>query len=202
MAGVGKGASSRVTPRARIARALAAASALALLPACVMLETHGDRALPESERALVEGYWHYRVLYDEELHIVSVDGRREEGRSDWPYAYSVSLPSGRHWLQVALMRNSGEITRCAFDWTFEAQHRYKMQRVRHHQALLAHPTARRFAGSIEMAVTAPGGSVRQAAVPAVCGWGAMCRQDSDCPPKHACRMHAGFEFGDCVSRDR
>ena len=90
----------------------------AFIMGCVMHETYGNHALPESELAVVEGYWHYQVLYDEELHIASIDGKRESGRSGWPYAYSVSLPSGRHWLQLAILRNSGEIARCAFEWTF------------------------------------------------------------------------------------
>jgi hypothetical protein len=68
----------------------------------------------------VEGYWHYRFIYDEELQIVSVDGKREAERSGWPYAYSISLPSGRHWIQLAVLRNSGEIARCAFEETFES----------------------------------------------------------------------------------
>jgi hypothetical protein len=68
---------------------------LALIAGCALHETYGDHTLAESEFAVVEGYWRYLLLYDEELHIVSVDGTREGGRSGWPYAYSVSLPSGK-----------------------------------------------------------------------------------------------------------
>ena len=172
------------------------------LAACVMHETYGDHSVLESELAFVEGYWHYRFLYDEELHIVSVDGRRESGKSGWPYAYSISLPAGRHWLQLAILRNSGDLARCAFEWTFEAQHRYKLQALDHDQFLLAHPSSPRFAAAISMVVTAPAKPDQVLRVPAVCGKGAMCRQNSDCPSEYLCQMEADFEFGTCGFRQR
>jgi hypothetical protein len=162
-----------------------------------MHETYGDREIPESELAVVEGYWRYKFLFDEELHIVSVDGKLEGGERGWPYAYSISLPSGGHWLQLAILRNSSDIARCAFEWTFEAQHRYKLQRLNHDQFLLAHPSSSRFAASIAMVVTAPAKPVAHLSVPAVCGKEAMCRQNSDCPVQHSCEMDADFEFGTC-----
>jgi hypothetical protein len=164
---------------------------------CVMHENYGNHALTESERAVVEGYWHYRFLYDEELHIASVDGKREGGRSGWPYAYSVSLPSGRHWLQLAILRNGGEIARCAFEWTFEGQHRYKLQRLDHDQFLLAHPSSLMFSASLSMVATAPSNSAQHLDVSAVCGKAAMCRQASDCAPNYSCQMSPGFAFGIC-----
>lgn len=170
---------------------------LAFLAGCVMHETYSNHALPESELAVVEGYWHYRFLYDEELHIASVDGKREGGKSGWPYAYSASLPSGRHWLQLAILRNSGEIARCAFEWSFESQHRYKLQRLDHNQFLLAHPSSSPFTASLSMVVTAPSNSVRHLEVSAVCGKEAMCRQNSDCAPQHSCQMNPGLAFGIC-----
>ena len=170
---------------------------LAFLAGCVMHETYSNHALPESELAVVEGYWHYRFLYDEELHIASVDGKREGGRSGWPYAYSVSLPSGRHWLQLVILRNSGEIARCAFEWKFESQHRYKLQRLDHDQFLLAHPSSSPFSASLSMVVTAPSNSVRHFEVSAVCGKEAICRQNSDCAPQYSCQMNPVFAFGIC-----
>ncbi|MFU2486308.1 hypothetical protein [Thauera sp. WH-1] len=175
-----------------------AAWLLSLLTGCVMLENYGDDALPESERAIVEGYWHYRFIYDEELHIASVDGRREGGRSGWPYAYSVSLPSGQHWLQIAILRNSGAIAGCAFAWTFEAGHHYKLQRLRHDQFLLAHPATERFRATLDVVVTAPDGVAQPVSVPAVCGKRLMCRGDADCPAGQSCLIDAEFEFGACV----
>ena len=162
-----------------------------------MHETYGDHAAPGNERASVVGYWHYRLLYDEEMHVASVDGRREEGKGGWPYAYSVSLPSGTHWLQLVVLRNSGEIARCAFEWTFEARHRYKLQRLDHDQFLLAHPSSSPFRARISMVVTTPSGSARDVQVPAVCAKEAMCRQSSDCASPRSCQMHAGFAFGVC-----
>lgn len=176
--------------------------AFTFLAGCVTLETYGDQALPQSERAVVEGYWRYQLLYDEELHIVSVDGKRDSGRDSWPYAYSVSLPSGRHWIQIAILRNSGEIARCAFAWTFEARHHYKLQRLRHDQFLLAHPSTPRFAASLAMVVTAPATPVEHLSAPAVCGKGSICRQSSDCPSEYSCQMDGGFEVGTCVSPHR
>jgi hypothetical protein len=167
------------------------------LSGCVMRETYGQQELPESERALVEGYWHYRLLYDEELHIVSVDGKRESGQRGWRYALSVSLPSGKHWLQLAILRNSREIARCAFDWNFEAGVSYKVQHLNHEQFLLAHPRSPQFSASISMRVTAPGKPEQRMLVPAVCGQSVLCRQSSDCPSEHSCQTEAGFAFGTC-----
>ncbi len=164
-----------------------------------MHETYGGHAVPESELAVVKGYWHYRLLYDEELHIMSVDGKRAGGKSGWPYAYSISLPAGRHWLQIAILRNGSDITACAFEWTFEAQHRYKLQRLDHDQLLLAHPLSPRFAASISMDVTAPAKEAQQLGAPAVCGKGSFCRNDSDCPSLYFC-LDTGFEFGTCTRR--
>jgi len=175
---------------------------LALLAGCVMHETYADRATPESDLAVVQGYWHYRFLYDEELHIASVDGRRESGRSGWPYAYSVSIPPGKHWLQLMVLRNSVPITTCAFEWTFEARHRYKLDHLGHDQLLLAHPASPHFAASISMVVSTPTKPDQNVSAPAVCGQGPMCRQNSDCPSQYSCQRDTNFEFGTCKSRDR
>lgn len=164
---------------------------------CVMHETYGSPGLPESDLAVVEGYWHYRVLYDEELHIASVDGEREDGKSGWPFAYSVSVPPGRHWLQLAIMRNSREIARCAFEGTFESQHRYKVQRLEHDRLLLAHASPSPFPASLSLVVTTPSGSAESVMVPAVCGKEAMCRKDTDCAPQYTCQISPDFAFGAC-----
>ena len=174
---------------------------LSFLAGCVGHETYGDHGLPESELAVVEGYWRYRFLYDEELHIVSVDGKRKGWADGWPYAYSVSLPPGMHWLQLAILRNGRDVAMCAFEWTFEAQHRYKLQRLHHEQFLLAHPSSSLFAASISIAATAPARPVQQLSAPAVCGAGPLCRQNSDCAPNHSCQFDAGFDFGTCKPVD-
>jgi hypothetical protein len=182
--------------------ATAGACILALLAGCVMHETYSDHSVPERELAVVEGYWRYQFLYDEELHIVSLDGKREGGKSGWPYAYSVSLPPGKHWLQFAILRNSNEIAMCAFDWTFEAQHRYKLRRLNHGQFLLAHPASSLFAASVSIEVTAPAKPVQNLSAPTVCGKGPMCRQNTDCSLNHSCQLDASFDFGTCKLRDR
>lgn len=133
-----------------------------------MHERYGDHALPESERATITGYWHYRFFYEEELHIAAVDGARGEGRSGWPYAYSISLPSGQHNLEFVILRNSGKIVTCDFVWTFEREHDYKLRRLDHEQLLLAHPSSSPFTASIAMKVTSPSGLTRDVEVPAVC----------------------------------
>lgn len=186
----------------RAVLATAGVCLLGFVSGCVMHETYGDHALPEGELAVVEGHWRYRFLHDEELHIASVDGKRDGGRSGWPYAYSVSLPPGKHWLQLAILRNSGAIAMCAFEWTFEARHHYKLQRLHHGQVLLAHPTSSPFAASISMEVAAPAKPVRELTASATCGKGTMCRQGSDCSPNHACQPDASFAFGTCKPRDR
>ena len=175
---------------------LATAVVQLILVGCVVHETHGDPAVPESERTEVVGYWHYRVLYDEELHIVSVDG--EHG--DWPQAYSVSLPSGKHWLQLAVLRNSNEIARCAFEWTFEAGRQYKLKELAHDQFLLAHPESALFEAIVSIDVSEPAKPTQHVQVSAVCGKDAMCRQDSDCAAPLSCRTGEGFPFGGCRAR--
>ncbi len=177
-------------------------SILTFLAGCVMHESYGGPEVPGADLAVVKGYWRYMVLYDEELHIVSVDGSREDRKSGWPYAYSISLPSGRHWLQLAILRNSGLIARCAFEWTFEAGHHYKLQRVQHDQLLLAHPTSAHFPASISMVVTAPSQPTQQLSAPTVCGNGPFCRRDSDCPKQSCCQFDEGFQFGICGPRER
>ncbi len=176
---------------------------LAFLAGCVTHESYGDPEVPESELAVVEGYWHYLFLYDEEMHIVSVDGKRKRGSDAWFHAYSVSLPTGKHWLELAILRNGGEIARCAFEWSFDAKHHYQMNHLRHDQLLLAHPASSPFTASISMEVTAPVKPAQLLSVPAVCGKAtAMCRQNSDCPPNDSCQLDARFDFGNCKPPDR
>lgn len=170
---------------------------LTSLAGCAMHETYGDRTLPEEERAVIEGYARYLLLYFEDLQIVSVDGKLEGGENRWAYASSVSLPAGRHWLQISILRNNSSIAMCAFEWTFEAKHHYKLRRVDHEQVLLAHPSSPRFPASISMNVTSPSMPTQRLRVRAECGKAAHCRQTSDCAAGYACQMHAGFEFGTC-----
>lgn len=172
-----------------------------LLGGCAMHETYGDPAMAQSERAVVEGYWHYRFLYDEELHIVSLDGGNNAKR-DWPNAFSISLPSGNHWLQLALLRNGGEIARCAFEMNFAALHHYKITRLHHEQALLAHPGTSHYQASLTVIITAPDVPEHSVMVPAVCATSAMCRQKTDCPDGSSCHMAQGYDFGTCTVRER
>lgn len=169
---------------------------------CATHEIYDDRALPETERAFIEGYSRYQLLYFENLEIVSVDGRREGGQTGWPYASSVSVRSGRHWLQLLILRNSRDIAMCAFEWTFEPKHHYKLQRVNHEQFLLAHPSAPRFPASISMVVTTDSKPPQQLNARAECGKAANCRQAADCPSHYSCEIEAGYEFGTCNSHDR
>ena len=142
---------------------------LLLSAGCATRDTLGDPALPASERATIEGYSRYEFLYFEDLQIVSVDGRREGARAGWPYASSASVPAGTHRIRLVIMRNSRDIALCGFEWTFEAGHRYKLQRLRHDQFLLAHPAVPRFPASVEMVVTGPSGSPRSESALAECG---------------------------------
>ena len=175
---------------------------LMLFAGCAMHEIYGDHALPESERALIDGYSRYQVLYFEDLQIVSVDGRREGGHTGWPYASSVSVQAGRHWIQVLILRNSTNIAMCAFEWMFEAKHNYKLQQVNHGQFLLAHPSSPRFPASVSMVVTGPSNPPQQLRARAECGKATHCRQTSECPPRYTCEMDTSFEFGICNSHDR
>lgn len=140
-----------------------------LCAGCATHDTLGDPALPAAERATIEGYSRYELLYFEDLQIVSIDGRREGARAGWPYASSASVPAGTHRIRFVVMRNSRDIALCGFEWTFEAGHRYKLQRLRHDQALLAHPSVPRFPASVEMVVTGPSGPARRESAAAECG---------------------------------
>lgn len=173
---------------------------LAPLAGCATHETYGDRSLTQGDRAVVEGYWRYLLLYFEELQIVSVDGKLVGGR--FAYASSVSVPSGKHWLQLSIVRNSTDIAMCAFEWIFEAGHNYKVQQLHHEQALLAHPTSPRFAASIAIDISAPGAAAQPVSARAECGRGRQCLTSADCAPNSSCQMDAGFKFGNCVSQDR
>ena len=175
---------------------------LAFVAGCVIHENYGDFDVSESEVAVVDGYWHYLFFYDEEMHVVSVDGKRKSGNGGWPYAYSVSLPSGKHWLQLVIMRNSSEIARCALEWKFDASHRYKIKRLHDDQLLLAHPVSSPYPASISIAMTAPAKPAQLLSVPAVCATSEMCRQSSDCVAKGFCELDAGFDFGTCRSTER
>lgn len=167
-----------------------------------MHESYGDHALPEAERADIEGYWRYQLLYFEELQIVSVDGKREGGQGGLAYASSVSVPAGRHWLQLLILRNNSDIAMCAFEWTFEARHHYKLHRIDHGQVLLAHPLSERFPASISMVVTDSSKPDQRLSARAECGKATHCREPSDCPARYACQMQAGYEFGTCQSHAR
>lgn len=148
---------------------LANACTLAGVAGCAVHETYGDPALPESERAVIEGYWRYPLLYFEELQIVTVDRKRAGEQGGLAYASSVSVPAGPHSLQVLVLRNNNAIAMCAFEWTFEPKHHYKVQHIEHDQFLLAHPSTPRFAASVSMDVTAPSVPAQRLRVPAECG---------------------------------
>lgn len=152
---------------------------LFFLGGCVMHETYGTHITTESESAHVQGYWHYRFLYDEELHIVTVDGKREGKIPDWPYAYSVSFPAGKHWLQLALLRNSQTITMCTLEETFQPRHHYKLESLHHDQFLLAHPSSPLFPASITVIVSTPSQPDHHLIIPVVCGKNPINRQNSD-----------------------
>jgi|GEM_PF-2613839 hypothetical protein len=162
-----------------------------------MHETIADSEAPESELPVIKGYWHYLALYDEEIHIVSVDGKRNGKQKSWPYAYSVSLPKGTHWVELAVLRNSNEIVRCAFEANFETKHIYKIKALKHNQLLLAHPQNSPFIASISLELTAPTKPVQSLSATATCAKAIMCRQNSDCPPSHSCQMNTAFDFGTC-----
>jgi len=185
-------------PRALLATAIVCA--LAFCAGCATHETYGDRALPQAERAVIEGYSRYLFLYFEDLQIAAVDGKRVGGR--WADASSVSVPSGKHWLQFLILRNNTSIVSCAFAWSFEAEHHYKLRRLDPEQALLAHPMSPRFPASISMDVSAPSGPARRLSVRAECGEGPHCRSSSDCPANRSCQLDEGFEFGMCRQDDR
>jgi hypothetical protein len=140
---------------------------LALLAGCAMHETYGDRALPQAQRAVIEGYFRYPLLYFEELQIVRVDGGLVGGQ--FANASSVSVPSGKHWLELSILRNNTEVTLCALEWTFEAAHRYQLQHLHHDQFLLAHPASPRFRASLSMDVSAPSRPAQRVSVEVECG---------------------------------
>lgn len=171
--------------------------ALTLVAGCATHETYGDRALPQAERAIIEGYSRYLFLYFEDLQIVSVDGNHVG--SQWADASSVSVPWGRHWIQLSVLRNNKSIAVCAFDWTFEAGHHYKLQHLHHQQALLAHPTSPRFTAAISMDVSTPSQARQRLNARAECGQARHCRSASDCAPDRSCERAAGFEFGTCIA---
>lgn len=170
------------------------------LPGCVMHETYTTSRVQKNDLADVEGYWHYRLFYDESLQIVSVDGKQKRNDA-WLHAYSISLPAGPHWLQLAISRNAGEIARCAFEWDFAAEHRYKITGLHHDQLFLAHPATSPFKAELSVVEDVPAEQSRELSIPATCAQTAICRQESDCPLGHPCKTIAGFDFGTCLPLD-
>lgn len=168
---------------------------LTLLAGCATNETYGDHSIPLAERAVIEGYSRYLFLFFEDLQIATVDGKHVGGR--WADASSVSVPTGKHWLQFLILRNNTSIASCAFEWHFEAGHHYKLMRLTHDQALLAHPTSSRFPAEILINVSAPSTATHTQSIRAECGEGPHCLGSSDCPENSRCAMEAGFEFGTC-----
>lgn len=171
-------------------------SALTSLVGCATHETYGDRALPEAERAIIEGYTRFLFLYFEDLQIVSVDGNLVGGQ--WADASSVSVPRGTHWIQFSILRDNRQIAMCAFDWAFEAGYHYKLQHLHHQQALLAHPTSPRFTAAISMDIGTPSQPSQRLTARAECGKARHCRRASDCPSDRSCERATGFEFGTCT----
>ena len=187
-------------PNLRVLRALVVTCLFSLIAGCVLHENYaGDAAIDGS--ALVVGYWHYRVLYDEELQIVSVDGAGN-GDSTLLDAYSVSLDPGSHWLQVALKRNGRDILRCAVEWEFAARSRYKITALQHDQTLLAHPSASPYKAALIVEVSATDTPTQAQTIPATCATAPLCLQDTDCAQGFLCTKQAEFEFGTCESPSR
>lgn len=173
---------------------------LAFLAACGTLETYPGPERPDSEIAVLEGYWRYLFLYTEEAGISAVDGKRASNLLG--YVGSVRLLPGRHWIEFRLERNYGPVARCSYEFEFEAQSYYRITALVA-KGLLAHPLSSPYNGSISMEVTAPGRAAQVLDVAAVCTKGELlCRQDSDCPANYPCHMEPGFAFGTCIPRDR
>ena len=172
---------------------------LAFLAACGTLETYPGPERPDSEIAILEGYWHYLFIYTEQIGISAVDGRRASNFSR--YVDSVRLLPGRHWIELIVARNYGSVARCSYEYEFDAQSHYRMKTLSV-KGLLAHPLSSPYRGSISIEVAAPGRSVQVVSVAAVCTSGELlCRQDSDCPANYPCHTDPDFAFGTCKPRD-
>ena len=139
-----------------------------LLGACVMRDEYGGASTAEADLAIVEGYWHYRFLYDEELLIVSVDGVQKRADA-WFFARSITLPAGEHRVELAVLRNSGEEARCVFNWPFQARHRYKITKLSHEGIMLAHPVTPTYDAVLHVKVRPPTGKSADLTIPAKCG---------------------------------
>jgi hypothetical protein len=186
--------------RGRIAFAIDALCMVAILAACSTLETGAASEGEVGEIAVLEGYWRYRFLYDEQLGISAVDGRRASNFSG--HLGSVSLTPERHWIEIKVLRNSRDVARCAFELKPDARRHYQV-RALEVEGLLAHPVSSPYEGSIRIDATVHGEPAQTQYAAAVCTRGdALCRQDSDCSPDYRCHTDPGFDFGTCTPCDR
>lgn len=141
---------------------------LLLLPGCTWHESYLPDAAAEEDAALVQGYWRYRVLYDEELLITGVDGQESRDHPGWPYARSASIPAGTHRVSLVILRNSRLIVSCEFQAPFEPRFHYRLEKIEHNQALLAHPETPSFKAFLRVAVVTPAGEAQSLRLAADC----------------------------------
>jgi len=183
---------------ALIRRSALATWALFMLPflaACGTLEVIPAGERQDSQTVVLEGYWRYLFLYEEQLGISSVDGRRATGLLG--HVGLVRLPAGRHWIEVRVDRNGGRIARCAFELKFDAQIHYQIEALKV-DGLLAHPVSSPYKGSLRIATAAAGKPVQTLNVGVACTSGELlCLQDSECSPDYSCHVARGFDFGTC-----
>jgi len=172
----------------------------AFLAACGTLETVPAQDQQGSDAAVLEGYWHYLFFYTEQLGISSVDGKRANGFLG--YVNSVTLAPAKHWIEITVQRNYGNVARCAFELELDARRHYRIKTVVT-DGLLAHPASSPYRAAIAIEIAAPGKSTETRSVAAVCTKGELlCRQNSECSPNRVCQLNPGFDFGTCNQDER
>lgn len=168
--------------------------------ACGTLETVPAHDQQDSDAAVLEGYWHYLFLYTEQLGISSVDGKRASGFLG--YVNSVKLAPAKHWIEITVQRNYGNVARCAFELEFDARRHYQIK-TPVTDGLLARPASSPYRAAIAIEIAAPGKSTETRSAAATCTRGELlCRQNSECSPNHMCRLNPSFDFGTCNPDER
>ncbi len=190
----------RIALNFRVRFAVAAFFIPVFVTACGTLETAPAQDHQDGDAAVLEGYWRYLFLYIEQLGISSVDGQRASGLSG--YVHSVKLTPAKHWIEITVQRNYGNIARCAFELEFAARRHYKIETVVT-KGLLVHPVSSPYRAEIRMEIATPGELTETRNLAAVCTGGErLCRQSSECSPDQTCQPSAGFDVRTCRPDER
>lgn len=172
------------------------------LTGCGTFVAYTGPALPDEEVATIHCFWRYYFVYSTECHISAIDGQRPE--ISQLMSLASKLKPGNHWIEFGVEHyfGGGGGTRhvCAFDFDFEAGHRYQ---IKAHSFKPDAPwmSGHLYTGTVAVEAVSPAGQSQKYQINTTCsfGGGSLCRKTSDCVPHPdiRCIPQEGFSFGMC-----